>query len=177
MTTRVVPVAPRTVVGGTVMVAGRPAVTLQLLPRLAGRPRSARVTYEPSCRLCEASLHWQQPARGWRCLACDDTPSTEQLAEWAREHVGDGVSGGRGRRRLRQVARGAPGAAVLLLRTAAAGGALSRAALIDGASGAERQALWWALRDAGDRPLSAERCRAAAVELDSLTSRTLREPP
>ena len=80
-------------------------------------------------------------------------------------------------RRHRQIARGAPGAAVLLLRTAAAGGALLRAALVAGVRGAERRALRWALRDADDRPLSAERCRAAAVELDSLTPRTLRETP
>ncbi|MDE0227786.1 MAG: hypothetical protein OXJ62_02895 [Spirochaetaceae bacterium] len=171
--------APRTAAGDTVMVDGRPTVVLHLLPRLAGRPRSARVTNKPPCRRCEAPLHWQLPERRWRCSVCSDTPSTEQLAEWAREHGDDGGRAGREHRerRYRQVARGAPGAAVLLLRTAAAGGALSCAALIDGVSGAERRALRWALRDAGDRPLSAERCRAAAVELDSLTPRTLRETP
>jgi len=150
-------------------------VVLFILPRLAGRPLSARVTHEPPCRLCEAPLSWDDT--GWRCPECADTPTAEDLEDWCREHGRAGVRAGRERsRRARQVARGAPGAAVLLLRTAAAGGALSRAALIEGVSGAERRALQWALRDAGDLPLSPERCRAAAVELDSLTSSSIGEP-
>ena len=72
-------------------------------------------------------------------------------------------------RRNRQVARGAPGAAAVLLRAAADGGALSRAYLVDLASGAERRALAWALRDDGDRPLPAARCREAAAALASVT--------
>ena len=43
------------------------------------------------------------------------------------------------------------------------------AALIEPASGPEKRALRWALRDDGDRPLSAERCRAAATDLAELT--------
>ena len=153
------------------MVDGRPTVVLHLLPRLAGRPRSARVTNKPPCRRCEAPLHWQLPERRWRCSVCSDTPSTEQLAEWAREHRDDGGRAGREHRerrerRYRQVARGAPGAAVLLLRTAAAGGALSCAALIDGVSGAERRALRWAFATpAIDRcpPSAAERQPSSSI--------------
>ena len=103
------------------------------------------------------------------------------LADWAREHVRDGVRAGRARRgrgtrRNRQVARGAPGAAAVLLRAAADGGALSRAYLVDLASGAERRALAWALRDDGDRPLPAARCREAAAALASVTPASIEAP-
>ena len=104
------------------------------------------------------------------------------LADWAREHVRDGVRAGRARRgrgtrRNRQVARGAPGAAAVLLRAAADGGALSRAYLVDLASGAERRALAWALRDDGDRPLPAARCREAAAALASVTPASIEAAP
>ena len=65
--------------------------------------------------------------------------------------------------------RGADGAAALLLRATAAGGALSRAALLEGVTGPERHALRWALRDAGDAPVSPERCRQAVADLSTLT--------
>ena len=92
-----------------------------------------------------------------------------------------GVRAGRARRgcgtrRNRQVARGAPGAAAVLLRAAADGGALSRAYLVDLASGAERRALAWALRDDGDRPLPAARCREAAAALASVTAASIEAP-
>ena len=83
---------------------------------------------------------------------------------------------GRGTRRNRQVAPAAPGAAAVLLRAAADGGALSRAYLVDLASGAERRALAWALRDDGDRPLPAARCREAAAELASVTLASIEAP-
>jgi len=172
MTTRVVPV-PRCEPGDTVMVDGRPHLVLFHLPRLAGRPLAARVTHDPPCRLCEAPLRWELPRRTWCCPDCHDTPTREHLQEWCREHVADGVRAGKARRdrdrRTRQVARGAPGAGAVLLRAAATGGAPSRAYLADRLAGAERRALRWALRDDGDRPLSAARCREAAAELASLT--------
>ena len=124
MTTRMVPV-PRCEPGDTVMVDGVPALVLFLLPRLAGRPLAARVTHDPPCRLCEAPLRWELPRRTWYCTECSDVPSTETLADWAREE-----RRGRGTR-ARQVARGAPGAGALLLRAAADGGAPSRACLAD----------------------------------------------
>ena len=37
--------------------------------------------------------------------------------------------------------------------------------LLDSVTGPERRALAWVLRDVGDRPLSAERCRDLAAEL------------
>ena len=106
------------------------------------------------------------------CCRCPAAPSRDP-------HRGAPVSGvragrarrGCGTRRNRQVAlRGAPGAAAVLLRAAADGGALSRAYLVDLASGAERRALAWALRDDGDRPLPAARCREAAAALASVTA-------
>ena len=48
-------------------------------------------------------------------------------------------------------------------------GALSRAALLAGVTGAERRALAWVLRDVGDAPLSPERCRQAARELETMS--------
>ena len=78
---------------------------------------------------------------------------------------------GRARRnrvsRGRQVVRGAPGAAAVLLRAAADGGALSHAALLAG--GDRRRALAWMLRDVGAAPLSPERCRQAARELEAMS--------
>ena len=68
-------------------------------------------------------------------------------------------------RNARQLQRGIPGAAALLLRSAEAGGAESRDALLAAVTGAERHAMRWALRDAGDGPLSPARCRQAAQVL------------
>lgn len=171
MTTRVVPVSPVAAPGRSVYVEGRPALVLYVLPRVEDRPLTARVTHAPPCRLCEAPLTWDRT--GWRCPKCDDTPTAEDLEDWCREHVADGVRAGNARRdrdrRARQVARGAPGAAAVLRHEAATGGAPSRAYLADRRrlTGDERRALRWALRDDGDRPLSADRCREAAVELES----------
>ena len=157
------------------MVDDHPFVLLHLLPRLVGQPPAARVTADPSCRLCEAPLRWELPRRRWLCLACGDAPSLDDLAAWCREHVADGVRAGRNRRRSgtrqRQVLRGAAGAAAVLIRAAADGGALSRAALLASVDGAERRALAWALRDhRGDAPLSPERCRVAAAALTALVT-------
>lgn len=66
---------------------------------------------------------------------------------------------------MRAVVRGAAGARTVLLQAARDGGALSRAALVDTATGAERRALRWVLRSDADRPLSSARCREAAAAL------------
>ena len=96
------------------------------------------------------------------------------LVDLLTEHVSDAVRADNARRdqvrRARQVRRGAPGAAVILHRAVAEGGALSRAALLEAVTGPERHALSWALRDDADRPLSAERCRAGTAELARLTT-------
>lgn len=55
----------------------------------------------------------------------------------------------------------------MLLRAVAAGGAASREALLASVGGAERQALSWALREAGEGRLTAARCRQAVRELRS----------
>ena len=94
---------------------------------------------------------WPRRRRRWCCTECQSGYEGEALADLAREHVRDGVRAGRARRNRashgRQVVRGAPGAAAVLLR-------LSRATLLAGVTGAERRALAWALRDVGDAPLS-----------------------
>ena len=96
MTTRVVSLAAAAAPGSTVTVAGRAYLILHLLPQVSGRPPAARVTREPPCRLCEASLLWRPG--GWTCSACRDTPSTDILAAWAAEHVADGSRAGMARR-------------------------------------------------------------------------------
>ena len=68
----------------------------------------------------------------------------------------------------RHIQRGAPRAATVLLRAAQDGGAPSLTYLLASVSGPQRRALRWALRDAGDRPLSATRCRAAAAAAAAL---------
>ena len=150
-------------------------VVLRLLPHLRGRPPAARLTPDLPCGTCEAPLRYNALRRRWFCTECQAAYDGEALADLAREHVRDGVRAGRARpnraSRNRQVVRGAPGAAAVLLRAAADGGALSRAALLAGVAGAERRALAWALRDVGDAPLSPERCRQAARELEARSLR------
>ena len=170
MTARVAPVPPPARPDDTVMVDGHPMVVLRLLPHLRGRPPAARLT---PCGTCEAALRYDALRRRWCCTECQSGYEGEALADLAREHVRDGVRAGSARRnrasRGRQVVRGAPGAAAVLLRAAADGGALSRAALLAGVTGAERRALAWVLRDVGDAPLSPERCRQAARELEDMS--------
>ena len=174
MTARVAPVPPPARPGDTVMVDGHPMVVLRLLPHLRGRPPAARLTPDLPCGTCEAALRYDALRRRWCCTECQSGYEGEALADLAREHVRDGVRAGRARRnrasRGRQVVRGAPGAAAVLLRAAAAGGALSRAALLAGVTGAERRALAWVVRDVGAAPLSPERCRQAARELEAMSS-------
>ena len=167
MLTRVVRIRARTVVGDTLMVDSRPVAVVHLLPRLPGRPRAARATHDPPCAACERALLYDTPLRLWRCPDCRRTYDRSALAALFTKHATSGVRPRTTRSPL--VRRGAPGAAALLLRAAAAGGALSRAALLEAVTGPERHALRWALRDAGDAPVSPERCRQAAAALSSLT--------
>ena len=181
MTTHVAPVPPQACPGDTVLVDGCPEVVLQQLPHLRGRPPAARLTADLPCGTCEAPLRYDALRRRWRCSECQSAYDPEALADLIREHVRDGVRAGKARRargtRNRQVARGAPGAAVVLLRAVAAGGAPGRAVLLREVTGPERRALAWALRDAGTAPVSAERCRQAAAALASLTPTSLDTPP
>ena len=173
MTTRVVAVRARARPGDTLMIGGRPHLILFTLPRQPGRRPAARVTAAPTCRRCEARLQWRLPQRFWQCSECADTPSADQLAAWCREQEAGSADAGEAHNRrdvrANQIARGAPGAAARLLRAANEGGAPSRAYLLDTVTGAERRALAWALRAAGDRSVSASQCRAAAAELARLT--------
>ena len=182
MTARVVSVTPAPDPGDTLLIDGRPAVVLYRLPAVPGRPPAARVTADLPCGTCEAGpLRYDALRRRWRCPSCRTAYDAAALADLAREHVADGVRAGRARRgrgtRARQVARGAPGAAAVLLAAAADGGAPSRAYLVERLTGAGNTALAFALRDDGDRPLSAERCREAAAELASVTPASLEAAP
>ena len=94
MTTRVLSAPARTRPGATLLLDDAPHLVLHL----PGRALAARLTADPPCRLCEAPLQWAPPARRWECPECADVPTTEQLADWAREHVRDGVRAGRARR-------------------------------------------------------------------------------
>lgn len=181
MTTRVVSLTPAPDPGDTLLIGGRPVVVLHRLPKVSGREPAARVTADLPCGACEAApLRYDALRRRWRCPACRQAYDREALADLIREHVADGTRAGRnrreGNRRIRQVARGAPGAGAVLLAAARDGGAPSRAYLADRLAGAERRALRWALRDDGERPLSAERCREAAGQLARLTPGTVEAP-
>ena len=173
MTTRVVTMNPAPDPGATLLVDGVPCVVVAKLPKLRGRLPAVRVSPDLPCGVCEAaSLRFDPARRCWCCPSCRTTYGRAALADLTAEHVADGARAGHARRdrqrRTRQVRRGAPGAAAVLLRAAADGGTLSRAALVDLVTGAERRALRWALRDDGDRPLSPERCREVARALASL---------
>ena len=169
MLTFVAPVPARAAVGDTITAGGRPLAVARLLPRLPGRRRTARVTPDPPCRACQRALRWDVATLVWQCPTCRQDYDRAALADLLTEHVRDGGLAGnshpRRKRRARMIRRGVPGAAALLIRAAAAGGALNRAQLLEATTGPERRALRWALRDDGDRPLSPERCRAAAAEL------------
>lgn len=171
MTTEVAAVLPQARPGDTVLVEGRPMLVLHLLPHHRGQPTAARLTSDLPCGTCEGPLRYDVLRRRWRCSECQTTYDGDTLADLVREHIRDGVRASNTRRnrssRTRQVVRGAPGAAAVLLRAADAGGALSRSALLDSVTGAERRALAWALRDVGDAPLSPERCEQAARELEA----------
>lgn len=134
MTTRVVWMTPAPDLGDTLLHGGRPAVVIHLLPERARRPNACRVAFDPPCRACKGGpLRYDALRRGWECRSCRNRPERAALAAWAREHVADGVRAGRNRRtgarQSRQVAKGAPGAAAVLLAAARDGGAPSGAFL------------------------------------------------
>lgn len=138
------------------MADGRAAVVVQLLPGgKPGRARAARATHDPPCRVCERRLQYEDQSRQWRCPDCNTTYGATALAAVCLE----------AERSARQLKRGIPGATALLLRAAEAGGAESRDILLAAVTGAERHAMRWALREAGDVLLSPERCRQAAQVL------------
>ena len=124
----VVPVLARAAIGDTVMVDGRPLAVVRLLPRR--RVRASRTTAAPPCGICERALRWDAVRRGWCCPDCNARYPAEALADLLREHLVDGIRAGKARRnraaRAQQVTRGAPGAAAVLLRDAADGGAPGR---------------------------------------------------
>jgi predicted RNA-binding Zn-ribbon protein involved in translation (DUF1610 family) len=159
VTTHLASVSPDVAAGQTLLVDGQ--TVLVLLPRFRGRPSAALVTPSPPCRRCDASLHPLTLELSWRCPQCGDAPPTDVLAKWARR-LGTAADGRRGR-------RGAAGAVAVLLRAAQDGGAPSLTYLLATVTGPERRVLRLVLRDVGDRPLSAERCRAAAAELQALS--------
>ena len=170
--TEVVHVTPAPDPGATLLRDGRPAIVLHRLQKMAGSP-AVRVTDTLPCGACETTLNYDATRRRWRCPSCRMAYDPGALADLVTEHVADGIRAGKARRekgsRARQIARGAPGASVVLVRAAADGGALSRAVLLGTVTGPERRALSWVLRHDGARPLSAERCRDAARSLANVT--------
>ena len=139
MLTRVIRVRARVAVGDTVMAYGRAAVVVHLLPREPGRPRAARATHDPPCRACNRRLEYDDLQRDWQCPDCGTTYSATALAAVCGEVE----------RNARRLWSGTP----------------SRDALLESATGAERHAMRWALRDTGDGPLSPARCRQAVQVL------------
>ena len=121
MTTYVASVLPQVRPGDTVLVDGHPMVVLHLLPHHRGQPTAARLTSDLPCGTCEGPLCYDALRRRWRCSECQTTYDGGALADLVREHV-RGVRASNTRRnrssRTRQVVRGAPGAATVLLRAA-----------------------------------------------------------
>ena len=180
MTTRVVSFDRPPDPGDTLLVDGKPHVVLFRLPKLPGRQPAVRVTPDLPCGACEQPLCYDAPARRWRCSGCRTRYDRTALFDLVTEHLQDGARAGKARREAdrhgRQVARGAPGAAAVLLGAAADGGAAGKYDLIRRVDGPERRALKWALRNDGADPLSADRCREAAAAL-SLTPAALVTTP
>ena len=164
MTFRVVHLVPAPEPGDSVLVDGRPHVVVSLLSHHARRRPAARVSPDLPCGVCDTALEYDPPRGQWWCPLCRTGYDRETLAGLVAEHAAEGASEGRTRRR--GVARGAPGAAAVLLRAATEGGAPGKHELFRRVAGAERRALQRVLRDDGVGPLTAERCREAAAALD-----------
>lgn len=133
----------------------------RVFPLFRGHP--ARVSPDLRCGVCDTPLEYDPPRGHWWCPLCRTGYDRENLADLAAEH---GAAGTREGRTQRRAARGAPGAAAVLLRAATEGGAPCKHELFRRVAGAERRALQRVLRDDGVGPLTAERCREAAAALD-----------
>ena len=164
MTFRVVHLFPAPEPGDSVLVDGSPHVVVALISHHTRRRPATRVSPDPPCSVCDKALVYDTVRGHWWCAVCRTGYDQEALVELVARHAAEGARAGRARR----VTRGAPGAAAVLLRAAAEGGAPGKHELFRRVAGAERRALQWALRDDDERPLSAERCREAAAALDAL---------
>ena len=100
MVTRVVSLTPTPDPGDTLLLDGRPAVVLHLLPKLPGRRPAVRAAFDLPCGACDTPLTYDAPWRRWWCPSCKYAMvyDREALAALAREHVRDGARDGKARR-------------------------------------------------------------------------------
>ena len=89
MVTRVVSLTPAPDPGDTLLLDGRPAVVLHLLPKLPGRRPAVRAAFDLPCGACDTPLTYDAPWRRWWCPSCKYAMvyDREALAALAREHV------------------------------------------------------------------------------------------
>ena len=75
--------------GDTLLLDGRPAVVLHLLPKLPGRRPAVRAAFDLPCGACDTPLTYDAPWRRWWCPSCKYAMvyDREALAALAREHV------------------------------------------------------------------------------------------
>ena len=84
VTIGVVNMRPAPELGDTLLVEGRPAVVVSLLP---DRHRhEARYAYDLPCGRCGTPLSYSVAHQWWRCSVCRVVYGHNALAELAREH-------------------------------------------------------------------------------------------
>ena len=85
MTIGVVCLYPAPELGDTLLVDGRPAVVVTLLPS-GHRQATARYAYDLPCGQCETPLNYSAAHRCWRCSGCRVVYGHDALVDLAREH-------------------------------------------------------------------------------------------
>ena len=63
-------IRPAPELGDTLLVDGRPAVVVELLPGRHRRDATARYAYDLSCSRCNAALDYCTALQWWRCSGC-----------------------------------------------------------------------------------------------------------
>ena len=77
---------PTPELGDTLLVAGRPAVVVSLLPGRRRHEVTARCAYDLPCSRCGTPLSYNAAHRCWRCSGCRVFYGHDSLAELARTH-------------------------------------------------------------------------------------------
>ena len=77
---------PAPELGDTLLVDGRPAVVVSLLPGRHRHEVTARYAYDLPCGRCGTPLSYSAVHQSWWCRGCRVFYGHETLAELAREH-------------------------------------------------------------------------------------------
>ena len=79
-------IRPAPELGDTLLVNGRPAVVVALLPGRHRHEATARCAYDLPCERCGTPLSYSGAHQGWRCVGCRVFYGHSSLAELARAH-------------------------------------------------------------------------------------------